>query len=89
MRSFDVKDLHDYYDFNFEIEARVDVIIERVLSGQYRAEAPLIYRAEKKLGVCRHLLVPSPSDAIVFQVLTNVLYLQLARPNHRKVRFSP
>src|SRR5437868_5569998 len=63
MRRFDIRDLHDYYDFNFKIEARADAIVDRVLAGTYRAEAPLVYRVEKKLGVCRHLLIPSPSDA--------------------------
>ena len=73
MRSLDIKDLHDYYDFNFAIESKVDTIIEKVLSGLYRAEAPLVYKMEKKYGVCRHLMIPSPSDALVFQVLTDEL----------------
>jgi len=70
MRAFDITDLYDYYDFNYVIESRVDIIIERILSGQYRADPPLIYRSEKKHGVCRHLMIPSPSDALVFQLLT-------------------
>ena len=74
MRRFDIADLHDYYDFNFAIEARTDAIVERVLTGQYRAEVPLVYRIEKKLGVCRHMMIPTPSDALVFQLLTDVLY---------------
>ena len=74
MRRFEITDLHDYYDFNFAIEARADGIIERVLAGLYRADAPLIYRAEKKLGICRHLMIPTPSDALVFQLLSDVLY---------------
>src|SRR6266550_8344245 len=74
MRSFDITDLHDYYDFNFAIEARADAIAERVLAGLYRADAPLIYRVEKKLGVCRHMMIPTPSDALVFQLLSDALY---------------
>jgi len=73
MRSLDIKDLHDYYDFNYGIEAKVDTIIEKILSGLYRAEAPLVYKMEKKYGVCRHMMIPSPSDALVFQVLTDEL----------------
>ena len=42
MRRFDITDLHDYYDFNFAIEARAEAIIERVFAGQYRAEVPLV-----------------------------------------------
>jgi hypothetical protein len=74
MRKLDIRDLHDYYDFNIAIEARVGVITERVLAGHFRAESPLVYRVEKKLGICRHMLIPSPSDALVFQLLTDALY---------------
>jgi hypothetical protein len=77
MRALDIKDLHDYYDFNFAIEGRAEVIAEKVLSGQYRAETPLVYRLEKKFGVCRHMMIPSPSDALVFQLLTDVLYADI------------
>src|SRR5437899_786170 len=64
LRRLDIPDLHDYYDFNFNIESRAEAIIERILAGQYRAEAPLIYRIEKKLGICRHMMLPSPADAL-------------------------
>jgi hypothetical protein len=74
MRSFEIFDLHDYYDFNYAIESRADTIVEKVLSGQYRAESPLVYRLEKSFGVCRHVMVPTPSDALVFQLLTDSLY---------------
>src|SRR3954447_11410079 len=63
-----VTDLHDYYDFHSTIDAQADVIIERVLSGHYRAEPPIIYKLEKKFGICRHMMIPSPADALVFQV---------------------
>src|SRR5690606_32067599 len=63
LRNLDIKDFHDYYDFNYSIESRVDAIVASILSGQYRAQAPIIYRAEKKMGICRHLMIPSPSDA--------------------------
>lgn len=79
LRKIEITDLHDYYDFNINIEIRIEEIIEKIESGLYRAEAPLIIRAEKKMGICRHMLVPSPSDALVFQVLTDKLYAQLAK----------
>lgn len=79
MRSFDIRDLHDYYDFNFAIEARASAIVERVLSGYYRADPPLIYKLEKKHGVCRHMMIPTPSDVLVFQLLTDALYPALTK----------
>jgi hypothetical protein len=69
-----ITDLHDYYDFHETIDSQADAIIERVLNGQYRSEAPVIYKLEKKLGICRHMMIPSPSDALVFQVLADALY---------------
>jgi hypothetical protein len=87
MRDFTITDLHDYYDFTFAVEGRADAIIERVLSGQYRAEPPLIYRIEKKLGVCRHLMVPTPSDAVVFQLLTDGLYPDIIAGQPSKAAF--
>jgi hypothetical protein len=80
-----ILDLHDYHDFNSTIGAQADSIIERVLSGQYRAEVPVIFKMEKKLGICRHMMIPSPSDALVFQVLADGLYEPLikAQPSKR------
>jgi hypothetical protein len=69
IRQMELKDLHDYYDFNLSIEARSERIIEDILAGRYKVEPPLIYKMEKKLGICRHLMMPCPSDALVFQVL--------------------
>ena len=88
MRAFDITDLHDYYDFNYAIEARAVTLVERVLAGQYRAEPPLVYRLEKKLGVCRHMMIPVPSDALVFQLLTDSLYSAIMRANRRKVHIT-
>ena len=73
MRRLDILDLHDYYDFNFNIEDRAKEIRNQVLKGQYKASPPLIYRLEKKFGICRHMMIPSPSDALVFQTITEHL----------------
>jgi len=69
LRSMDILDLHDYYDFNYRVEERAKDIAKKVLSGRYKSRAPLIYKVEKKLGICRHLMVPSPSDALVLQTI--------------------
>jgi hypothetical protein len=73
MRSLEIRDLHDYYDFNHAIEARTGAICDIVTSGFYRASPPLVYRSEKKLGITRHMLVPSPQDTLVLQALTDAL----------------
>ena len=69
MRSLDILDLHDYYDFNYRVEERAKHIVKSILSGRYKAHPPLIFKVEKKLGICRHLMLPNPSDALVLQAV--------------------
>lgn len=73
MRSLDIIDLYDYYDFSSNIEERAKEISTQILKAQYRATSPLIYSLEKKYGICRHMMIPSPSDALVFQTVTEHL----------------
>jgi hypothetical protein len=73
LRSLDLKDLYDHYDFNYNIEERANIIRHELLSGNYKTSQPLVYRIEKKLGICRHLIIPQPSDALIFQVLVENL----------------
>jgi hypothetical protein len=69
LRSLDIKDLFDHYDFNYNIEDRAISVKNDILNGTYKVSTPLIYRIEKKYGVCRHLVIPQPIDALVLQVL--------------------
>lgn len=80
LRGMDILDLHDYYDFNYSIDQKAGQIIEDILSGQFKTSAPLIYRIEKKLGICRHLMIPSPTDALVFQTIVE----SIAAPIQKK-----
>jgi len=69
LRSLELKDLYDHYDFNYNIDERASAIRSEILNGTYKASQPLVYRIEKKFGVCRHLIIPQPYDALVLQVL--------------------
>ncbi|AZK47325.1 RNA-directed DNA polymerase [Paenibacillus lentus] len=69
LRNIDLKDLFDHYDFNYNIEERATTIRNDILNGNYKVSQALTYRIEKKFGVCRHLVTPQPTDALVFQVL--------------------
>lgn len=69
LRKLDIKDLYDHYDFNYNIEARALAIRSEILNGTYKTSQTLIYRIEKKFGICRHLIIPQPIDALVLQVL--------------------
>ncbi|UMY53104.1 RNA-directed DNA polymerase [Paenibacillus peoriae] len=89
LRSLDLKDLYDHYDFNFNIEERAASIRNDILGGTYKVSQPLIYRIEKKLGVCRHLVTPQPTDALVFQVLVeNISESILAKQPSKNAFYS-
>ncbi|MFH0847100.1 MAG: RNA-directed DNA polymerase [Chloroflexota bacterium] len=89
MRSLDIVDLHDYYDFSSNISEKAKEISTQVLKAQYRASSPLIYRLERQYGICRHIMIPAPSDALVFQTITEHLspLLEKAQPT-KKAYFS-
>lgn len=69
LRSIEIRDLFDHYDFNYNIEDRATALKSSILEGTYTVSTPLIYRIEKKYGVCRHLIIPQPIDALLLQVL--------------------
>ncbi|MGB0372243.1 MAG: RNA-directed DNA polymerase [Opitutales bacterium] len=69
LRSLDISDLYDNYDFNYNIEERAAALRASILEGSYAVATPLIYRLEKKYGVCRHIVIPQPHDALLLQVL--------------------
>jgi len=73
MRNLDIDDLHDYYDFTSSIKEKAKEIRNQILKSQYKASSPLVYKIEKKYGICRHLMIPTPSDALVFQTITEYL----------------
>jgi hypothetical protein len=70
LRKVDILDIYDYYDFNYHIDSRALLIRNNIINGTYEASKPLIYKIEKKLGVCRHLVIPQPVDALVLQIIT-------------------
>ncbi len=71
IRDFPLKDLYDHYDLNYNIEARARTLQNDIINGTYKPSLPLIYRAEKKLGISRHIVNPDPVDSLVLQVLTS------------------
>ena len=69
LRGMDIKDLYDHYDFNFNIEDRIQALKASILDGSYSVGTPLIYKTEKKYGICRHMVIPQPEDALILQCL--------------------
>ncbi len=79
LRSLELKDLYDHYDFNYNIDERASAIRSEILNGTYKASQPLVYRIEKKFGVCRHLIIPQPYDALVLQVLVENIAVDILK----------
>lgn len=77
LRKLDILDLYDYYDFNYNIEERALALRVEILNGNYQVIKPLIYRLEKKFGICRHIVIPQPQDALVLQVITEQLNTEI------------
>ncbi|HBN89395.1 MAG TPA: RNA-directed DNA polymerase, partial [Rheinheimera sp.] len=69
LRGLDIKDLYDHYDFNYNIEDRIQAIKASMLDGSFSVGTPLIYKTEKKYGICRHMVIPQPEDALILQCL--------------------
>lgn len=79
LRALDIKDLYDHYDFNYNVEERIQAIRNEILNGTYKVSIPLIYRVEKKFGVCRHIVIPQPVDALIMQVLVEAIAEQIIK----------
>ena len=87
LRNLDIRDLYDHYDFNYHIEERAQAIRSDILAGTYHVSLPLIYRIEKKFGICRHIVIPQPIDALVLQVLVESIADRLIRKQPSKNAF--
>lgn len=74
LRGAEIRDIFDNYDFNFSIEKRAETIRADILDGGYKALKPLVVKVEKKMGICRHLIIPHPSDALIMQTLSEVIF---------------
>ena len=70
-RDQEILDLYDYYDFIFNIENNSKLIKQKILDGSYQIKTPFVYREEKKFGICRHILVLSPYDALTLQTIVD------------------
>lgn len=87
LRNLDIRDLYDHYDFNYNIDERAQAIRSDILAGTYHVSLPLIYRIEKKFGICRHIVIPQPIDALVLQVLVESIADKLIKKQPSKNAF--
>ena len=85
MRKQTLLDLHDYYDFHKNQDSLIKIIRSKIIKGDYQPKSPQTIRLEKKYGVCRHLQIPSPEDALVLQTIVETLspLIKKAQPSNR------
>ena len=85
MRKQTLLDLHDYYDFHKNKNCLIEIIQSKIIKGNYKPKPPQIIRLEKKYGICRHLQIPSPEDALVLQTIVETLspLIKNAQPSER------
>lgn len=73
LRDQEVIDLFDYNDFHWFKEQRFDDLRRAILDGRYKPAYSIPTKLEKKYGVCRTVVTPSPEDAIVLQCIVESL----------------
>jgi hypothetical protein len=85
LRQLDFVDLHDNYDFDINHRSIIETTRINILSNQYIPKAPFSLMSEKKLGVCRHLQIPTVIDAIVLQCIHESMasLVQTSQPSDR------
>ncbi len=85
MRKQSLLDLHDYYDFHKNRKTLIEIIRSQIIDGRYRPKPPHIIRVEKKYGICRHIQIPAPEDAVVLQTIVEALspLIEKAQPSPR------
>lgn len=89
LRDQPILDLYDNYDFHRTRKDRFDRLSSQILAGNYEPKPAFIARLEKKLGLCRPIVLPSPEDAVILQCITeSLLKPALASQPSKNVFFS-
>lgn len=89
LRDQEVIDLFDYNDFHwFKIE-RFSDLRAALLGGRYKPAGAIPTKLEKKNGVCRTVVTPSPEDSLVLQcIVESLLPKALAKQPSKNAFFS-
>jgi hypothetical protein len=73
MRKQEVLDLHDYLDFHRNRKGIFEALETSIADGFYAPSRSFPVRIEKKHGVTRTLVIPTPEDAVVLQCLVEAM----------------
>lgn len=87
LRDQEVLDLFDYNDFHWNKEKRFEDLRSMILSGSYKPSTSIPTKLEKKYGVCRTTVTPSPEDCLVLQCIVESLISKLLSQQPSKNAF--
>jgi hypothetical protein len=88
-REQDVLDLHDYNDFHWGRATLFENLHAEISSGRYFPGKSTPVRVEKRHGVTRTLVLPTPEDAVVLQcIVESILPLVLPKQPSKNSFFS-
>jgi len=73
LRSQEVLDLHDYNDFHWSRQQLFQNLFSDICAGRYAPLPSTPIRVEKKHGVTRTLVLPSPQDCVILQCIVESL----------------
>lgn len=77
MRKQLVPDAVEFLDFHVQLAQRCNEIEAAICSGEYTPRLSLRLKAEKSRGLCRQIVLPSPEDALVLQILSDTLWKEI------------
>lgn len=77
LRRHFVPDPVEHLDFHVELPQRCRALTASIIEGSYRPGTARRILVEKSKGLCRQIVLPRPEDALVLQVLADVLWSQV------------
>lgn len=90
MRKQIVPDAVEHLDFHMQHRQRCTALESLICSGDYIPSPILRMKVEKGKGLCRQIALPSPSEALVLQALSDSLWRDIkAKAPSRTAFFAP
>lgn len=74
-----IPDTVEYLDIHVNIAAHSTNISSDIRSGNYSPSHVTRLTSEKSKGLCRIIVIPDPTDAIILQVLADSLWIELRK----------
>lgn len=73
LRNQEVLDLHEYNDYHWGRKNRFELLYNKLCMGTYEPKQAIPVRIEKKNGVVRTIMLPTPDDCVVLQCIVEAM----------------